>query len=239
MICSSGAFCLFLASALPGDHWQYLGTMWQGVTNVTWINVKWASWKKGPFVVVFRFFFFFSGMKSYTVIWGLFHTPWNKDPYSTTSITMYNPLCPSFADFGSSKDPFVHGQCIAGVQCQCAKTHAMDDSKSPHQVGPEDYGWWRRWWPFLGHFKNQEGDFSLLMKFRLVATSIIFFMFTHISLGFHDPIWLLHMFQMGWFNHQLELHSSSKPVRAIHQLMVNLLGWVVGGLFFFSKCALK
>ena len=23
------------------------------------------------------------------------------------------------------------------------------------------------------------------------------------SLGFHDPIWLPHIFQMGWFNHQL------------------------------------
>ena len=27
-------------------------------------------------------------MKSYPVMWGVFHEPWNKDPYQTTSISM-------------------------------------------------------------------------------------------------------------------------------------------------------
>ena len=30
------------------------------------------------------------------------------------------------------------------------------------------------------------------------------FLFSPPSLGFHDAIWRGHIFQMGWFNHQLE-----------------------------------
>ena len=35
------------------------------------------------------------------------------------------------------------------------------------------------------------------------GNSNIFWNFHPRSLGFHDPIWLLHIFPMGWFNHQL------------------------------------
>lgn len=31
------------------------------------------------------------------------------------------------------------------------------------------------------------------------------FLFSPLSLGFHDSIWLAHTFQMGWFSHQPEL----------------------------------
>ena len=30
------------------------------------------------------------------------------------------------------------------------------------------------------------------------------FYFHPLSLGFHDPIWLAHIFHMGWFNHQIK-----------------------------------
>ena len=46
---------------------------------------------------------------------------------------------------------------------------------------------------------------KLKKKSRLGGVSQIFLEFSSRKLGKFDPIWRLHIFQMGWFNHQLEL----------------------------------
>ena len=40
------------------------------------------------------------------------------------------------------------------------------------------------------------------IHYSVVATQI-FFIVSSPNMGFHDPIWLAHIFQMGWFNHHL------------------------------------
>ncbi len=57
------------------------------------------------------------------------------------------------------------------------------------------------------------------------------FVFSPKTLGFHDPIWLAHIFQLGWFNHQLEKNPTSlgvveslKALRELQKLVDVMLG---------------
>ena len=67
---------------------------------------------------------------------------------------------------------------------------------------------------FRGNFSEKHGPwFSLKrtcekqlvnLQYWVVATQISFD-FHPENWGFHDPLWRLHIFQRGWFNHQLEI----------------------------------
>ena len=60
-------------------------------------------------------------------------------------------------------------------------------------------GWLKKlknWIPQISNEQNQGGA---------TETSFFFKFSPRFFGGFHDPIWRAHLFQMGWFNHQLEI----------------------------------
>ena len=79
-------------------------------------------------------------------------------------------------------------------------------------------------------------------------------------LGFHDPIWLAHIFQMGWFKHQLDIHvhvlfsgeaygsifprkppswkSWKKNAKQIRWVLLGM-AWLVGLLFYIQSRSVR
>ncbi len=85
--------CLTLSPVRPRCHaglTAFAWLLWRSLPRVRWCKILWRKWglriksiwamKKPCMLRVCR------GWKYYPGMWGLFHKPWNKDPYETTRI---------------------------------------------------------------------------------------------------------------------------------------------------------
>ncbi len=88
--------------------------------------------------------------------------------------------------------------------------HDQEDEGAFHGWGMEMMEWFQEWskanWILGGGFKYCLGVTAPTGCVRQDRWFQIFLVFN--PTWWNDPIWLAHIFQMGWFNHQLEIESA-------------------------------
>ena len=147
---------------------------------------------------------------------------WESFPIFTTMEPTTNQLSIFVAPFPGW--PGCHGNQVVVPSCGAIIAGVFFCADDPPMKGEERFEDWtdEAWTNYEKTPQNLRLQKTFIQNTRVVATQISCYFHSYLTTWGNDPIWLLHIFQMGWFNHQLEDDDLNLKLPCIESVLTTL-----------------